>query len=275
MPARAPWLLALSLCLFAACSHVAAATREPATALGKLLLSPEDEAAIGEQLAAQVEQQEKILDDEETQRFVREVGARIADAVPEGERRFPFQIQVIDSPGTVNAFALPGGYLYIYSGLIAAAESEAELASVLGHEVAHVTLGHASQQLAAQVGTEALAALALGNDPGLVAQLAAGIAAQGYLAAYSRMDEEAADSTGLGYLAGAGYEAEAMASFFRKLQRMESSDRNAVAAFFASHPAPKDRVEAIERMIRERGYEGGRSSIVGGLDGVKSRLESK
>src|SRR5690606_31574280 len=104
--------------------------------------------------------------------------------------------------------------------------------------VAHVTLGHASQQLAAQVGTETLAALALGNEPGMIAQLAAAIASQGYLAAYSRMDEQAADSTGLSYLAKAGYEPGAMAAFFRKLQGMESSDRNAVAAFFASHPSP-------------------------------------
>lgn len=272
MSARVSLLLACCVCLLSACAHVAAVTREPATALGKLLLSPEDEAAIGEQLAAQVEQQEKILDDPKTQRFANEVGARIVAAVPEAQRRFPFRIKVIDNPGTVNAFALPGGYLYLYSGLIAAADNEAEVASVLGHEVAHVTLGHASQQLATQVGTETLASLALGKDPGLIAQLAAGIAAQGYLAAYSRMDEQAADSTGLSYLAKAGYEASAMAAFFRKLQAMESSDRDAVSAFFASHPAPKDRVQAIERMIEERGYKGGRSSIVGGFDEVKARL---
>lgn len=254
------------------CAQVATATQKPTAALGKLLLSPEDEKAIGDQLAAQVRQQEKILDDQEVQRYVGEVGARIVAAVPKDQQRFPFDFTVIDSPDTVNAFALPGGHLFVYSGLIAAADNEAELAAVLGHEVAHVTLGHASQQLAAQVGTQTLAGLAVGTYPGLITELAAAIAAQGYMAAYSRMDERQADETGLGYLAGANYTPQAMASFFQKLQSMDRSDHNAVAAFFASHPSPKDRVAEIETLIRERGYSGGRTSVVGGFQPIRNRL---
>lgn len=258
--------------LLGACAQVATATRAPTEALGKLLLSPEDERAIGAQLASEVRQQENVLDDPEVQRYVTEVGKKIVAAVPEKERRFPFEIAVIDEPKTVNAFALPGGYLFIYSGLIRAADDEAELASVLAHEVAHVTLGHASQQLAAQVGTQTLAGIALGRDPGLVAQLAAGIAAQGYLAAYSRMDESEADATGLSYLSRAGYDPQAMARFFEKLQGMDQGRNNPVATFFSSHPSPKDRVTTIERLIKERGYRGGKKSIVGGFEQIKGRL---
>ncbi len=267
--------LLVAVALLAGCSAVASATRGPTTALGHLLLSPEQEEEIGAQLAAQVRQQEKILDDPEVQRYVSEVGARIVSAVPKEKKRFPFDFTVIDAPGTVNAFALPGGHLFVYSGLIEAASTEAELAAVLGHEVAHVTLGHAGNQLAAQVGTETIAGLALGNDPGLIAQLAAGIAAQGYIAAYSRMDESQADAEGLTYLAAAGYDPQAMVAFFRKLQKLSGSDPGAVATFFSSHPSPGDRVRTLEGLIRERGYTGGKESIVGGFDAIRARLPKK
>lgn len=263
-------LLLLLVCL--GCATVAKVTQAPAAAVGRLLLPKGEEKRLGDQLAAQVEQQEKILDDPEVQGWTSRVGERIVAAVPEADRHFPFQIKVIDDPQTVNAFALPGGHLFVYSGLIAVADDEAEVASVLAHEVAHVTLDHPSQQLAAQVGVETLRNIALGYQPGILSELATGIAAQGYLAAYSRQDEAAADRYGLSYLANAGYDPDAFATFFEKLEKLQGSRPNAVEQFFASHPSTGDRIASIRSQIQQNGYDGGKTSIVGGFDAVRARV---
>lgn len=265
-------LLLLAIVL-GACSTVAKITTAPATAVGRLLLPPEEERRLGDQLAAEVAQKEKILDDPQVKKWVDEVGARIVGGVPKDDQGFPFDFQVIDDPGTVNAFALPGGHIFIYSGLILAADDEAEVAAVLGHEVAHVTLDHPSQQLAAAMGADVLRSIALGFEPGLVNQLATGIAAQGYMAAYSRQDEAEADRYGLSYLAAAGYDPEAMVSFFRKLERLQGQQPNLVEKFFASHPDPGQRVESLQSLIRTEGLPKGRTSIVGGFDEIKRRLQ--
>lgn len=266
----------LFLCAIAllACSTVARVTQAPVAAVGRLLLPPEDEARLGAELAAEVQQREKILDDPEVQAWVKQVQDRIVEAVPDEDREFEFETLVIDDPDTVNAFALPGGHLFIYSGLIAAADSEAEVAAVLGHEVAHVTLDHPAQQLAARLGIETLAAIALGQRPGAIAQLATGIAAQGYIAAHSREDEAEADRYGLSYLSGAGYDPEALASFFEKLQKLHGDRPDVVSQFFASHPSPADRVEQQREQIRAQRLRGGKDSIVGNFDAIQGRIRS-
>lgn len=256
------------------CTTVAKATQKPTQALGELLLPPEQEKELGDELAAQVREQEPMLDDEEVQRWVQAVGKRIGDSVPAEHHDLPydFSFSVIDRPDEVNAFALPGGHIFVYSGLLLAVEDEAQLAAVLGHEVAHVTLGHPSQHLAAQVGAETLRGLALGAYPGLLTEIASGIAAQGYLAANSRQDEAQADQVGLAYLADAGYDPEAMAGLFRTFQQIQGRDPGALELFFATHPSPGQRVEAIEQQIRSREMGGGQRSLVGGFDEIQRRL---
>ncbi|HLV60248.1 MAG TPA: M48 family metallopeptidase [Fredinandcohnia sp.] len=265
------WLVLCALTTLA-CATVARVTQAPAAAVGRLLLPPEQEARLGAELAAEVRQREKMLDDAEVQEWIARVQNRIVGAVPADDRQFEFETQVIDDPETINAFALPGGYLFVYSGLIAAAESEAEVASVLAHEVAHVTLDHPAQQLATRLGVDTLQAILLGDRPGAIAQLGAGIAAQGYIAAYSREDEAEADRFGLSYLAAAGYDPQAMVSFFRKLERLEGEGSSAVDRFFASHPSSADRARELEAQIRALGLRGGKSSLVGGFDGIRARL---
>lgn len=256
-----------------ACASVAKVTQAPVAAVGRLLLPAEEEKRLGDELAAEVRSREDILDDPEVQAWVGQVQDRLVQVVPPEDREFDFQTLVIDDPDTVNAFALPGGHLFIYSGLIAAADSEAELAAVLAHEIAHVTLDHPAQQLAARLGVETLQAIALGQRPGAIAQLASGIAAQGYIAAHSREDEDEADSYGLSYLSGAGYRPEAMADFFRKLERLEGERPDFVSQFFASHPSSADRVQRQEALIRERRLRGGEQSLVGGFDEIKARIQ--
>lgn len=268
------WLAATCVLTILACTTVARVTQAPVAAVGRLLLTQEQEEQLGAELAAEVRQREKILDDPEVQAWIAQVQDRIVAAVPEEDRNFEFETLVIDAPDTINAFALPGGHLFVYSGLIAAADSEAEVAAVMGHEVAHVTLDHPAQQLAARLGVETLRAIALGQTPGAIAQLGSGIAAQGYIAAHSREDEAEADRFGLSYLAGAGYDPQAMVSFFQKLERLEGESPNVVSQFFASHPSSADRVQQQEELIRSRRLRGGKTSIVGGFDEIQARLRT-
>ncbi|QRN96197.1 M48 family metalloprotease [Archangium violaceum] len=252
----------LALLLGSGCASLASATRPATRAIGELVLSPQDELRIGNQLASQVRQQEKVLEDPQVQSYVNTLGQRLVAQVPGKERPFDFHFTVIDAPDNVNAFALPGGHIFVYSGLIRAASNEAELASVLGHEVAHVASGHARQQLASQVGLGTLQQLLLGNDPHVLAQLGSAIASQGYLAAYTRGMESEADKRGLQYLDTAGYDPAAMARFFDKLGKLEGSKPNFVSSFFATHPNPGARAREVSSLIESRGYGGGQEAIV-------------
>ncbi|XXF77930.1 M48 family metallopeptidase [Myxococcaceae bacterium GXIMD 01537] len=266
-------LLTCLLLLLAAarCATVSQATKPITQPLGSALLSRDEEQRLGDELAAQVRQQEKVLDDAAVQEYVTRVGERVASTI-RAEPQFRYTFTVLDEPEQVNAFALPGGHIFVYSGLLRAARNEAELASVLGHEIAHVTSGHARDMLAAQVGTQQLQALVLGQNPNMLAQIASQVAATGYLAAHSREAETEADSRGLNYLAAAGYEPGAMVSFFEELARMSGSSPDLVSQFVASHPDPGDRAKAIQQLIRERGLTGGKDSLIGDFDQMRARV---
>lgn len=262
-------LIATSL---AGCAGVQRTADKGAEALGEALLPTSEEVKLGNQLAAQVNREEKILQNQEVQNYVQQVGARIVAAAGKDRRAgITYTFTVIDEPGQVNAFALPGGHIYVYSGLLKAADSEAELASVLGHEVGHVTERHAARSLGAQYGLQTLMSLALGENPGLVQQIAAGIAAQGYLSRHSRDAEREADDRGLLYLRKAGYDPNAMPAFFRKLERLSGGNPNAIEQFFASHPAPGERAKTLSGQIAKTGG-GGKTQIVGDFARIKALL---
>lgn len=262
----------LGLLLTSGCTTLASATRPATRAVGEAVLSPQEEKRLGDQLAAEVKQKEKVLNDPQVQGYVNQLGQRLVNQVPRQERPFPFQFTVIDAPDTVNAFALPGGHIFVYSGLIRAADSEAELASVLGHEVAHVTSGHSRQLLASQVGLSTLQRLLLGKDPGLVGQIGSAIVAQGYLSSYSRGMESEADKRGLQFLDQSGYDPASMARFFQKLGSLSQSRPNFVSSFFATHPAPGARAQEISSLIQSRGYGGGEQSFGGDFQSIQARL---
>src|SRR3954471_22877144 len=103
------------------------------------MISPEQEQQLGAQLAAQVKQQEKVLNDPAVQRYVAQVAGLIVATIPASAKKFNFDFTVLDKPGVVNAFTLPGGHIFVYTGLLQMVDSEAELAGVLGHETAHST----------------------------------------------------------------------------------------------------------------------------------------
>ncbi|MBM3278034.1 MAG: M48 family metalloprotease [Candidatus Handelsmanbacteria bacterium] len=226
--------------------------------LGLALISEETELDLGRKLAAQVEKQEKPLADAKVQAYVRQVVAPLAQQSLGDRPGVEYKVTVIDDLKQVNAFAIPGGYVYVYSGLLKAAQNEAELAGVLAHEIGHVVGRHSANHVAAQYGLELLTHLTLGEEAGQLAEMAAGLAGAGALARFSRDDEREADEYGFRYLAACGYDPKALLTFFTKLDQLEKSRPSDLEKLFASHPPTPERIERIEKMIAKAGAAGGK-----------------
>lgn len=212
-----------------------------------------DEVALGEQLKAQVLAEEEVLNDEVVQEYVNDVGkrliARSPKLIPDGIQP-TFTVLVGDD---VNAFTIPGGHIFVYTGLLRFAESESELAGVMAHELGHVSERHIAKQLVTQLGLQSVGAMVLGRDPSAIAELAATIAANGYLLRYSRGAESEADEVGMELMLPSGLAPEAMIHFFEKLREMEGRDPSAVEVFLSSHPPPKDRAEHLRAQLDAAG----------------------
>jgi len=231
------------------------------TAAGCSVTSPVTEAAanmfvpvsqenqMGQQMSAEVEQELPILQDPELNAYVSEITAELlaaADDIPEG---LEFTVKIVDDPNQINAFAIPGGNIYVYTGLLRAADSEAELASVLAHEIAHVTQRHIAERMVTQLGLQTVVALALGQNAGLLTQLASSIGAQGFLLKHSRDAERESDEVGMRYVVQAGYDPHGYVSFFSKLADMQQG--GGMPTILQTHPDPEERVENAEELIAE------------------------
>lgn len=211
--------------------------------------SLEKEQALGRELAAEVEKQVKLFNDPMVNEYVNRVGQNL---VRNSDAKVPFIIKVVDSD-EINAFALPGGYFYVNTGLILAADEEAELAGVMGHEIAHVAARHATENMAkgtlANLATIPL--IMLGGPAGMGAQQAAGmIVPLGFLQ-FSRKAEAEADYLGLQYMYKAGYDPSAFISMFEKLQAKETAKAGSVSKLFSTHPPTEDRIVATKKNIEQ------------------------
>jgi len=172
-------LLGTSLATVAAAASCATSTtRSVETDVAKALISPEQENQLGLQLKTELDTKQGIvyLNDPTVVAYVRGVADKVIAFGRKDRPEVTWQVFVIDDRKTVNAFATPGGYLYVYRGLLETAQNEAELAGVMAHETGHVVARHAARSLVASYGLEAVAGLAAGNNPGLAAQLATAIA---------------------------------------------------------------------------------------------------
>jgi beta-barrel assembly-enhancing protease len=212
------------------------------------LMSVDDEWALGDRLAAEVDAQVPIAADPVVQAYVDDLGAALAAETEFADR--PWTFTAVDDP-SVNAFALPGGHVYVHTGLVAAAQSAAELAGVVGHEVAHVAARHGTERMVKAHGLGLVAGLLLGDDPGLVRQIVAELAGQRALARFSQTDELEADALGLGFMAEAGYEPEAMATMFETLLVTRQRRPTALERWFQSHPLTEDRIAALREAARD------------------------
>ncbi len=209
--------------------------------------SLETEIKMGQQYAMQVEQSVKMVQDPVVTEYVNRIGQNL---VRNSDAQVPFTIKVIDSD-EVNAFALPGGFFYVNSGLILAADEEAELAGVMAHEIAHVCARHGMRQQTranwAQIGTIPL--IFVGGGIGYGIYEASGLALPLTFMKFQRSFEAEADYLGLQYMYKTGYDPQAFVSFFEKLQAKEKKKPGTLAKAFASHPQTPDRIEASQKEI--------------------------
>src|SRR5580700_11116836 len=211
--------------------------------------SLEKEIAIGKGMAQQVERQAKIIDDPIIAEYVNRVGQNL---VRNSDAKAPFTIKVIDSED-VNAFALPGGFFFVNSGLILKADSEAELAGVMAHEIAHVAARHGTKQATRgqvmQLATIPL--IFMGGWAGYGARQAASlIIPMGYLT-FSRGFEAEADMLGLEYMYKTGYDPGAFVDFFEKIESLEKKKPGTMAKVFSTHPPTDDRIVKSQKMIQD------------------------
>ncbi len=218
------------------------------------IISIEKEIALGRQLSQQIERQVKLVEDPEVTEYVNRIAQNL---VRNSDAKVPFTIKVIDSE-EINAMALPGGFLYVNSGLITAADSESEIAGVMAHEIAHVTARHATeQQTKATIANYAMIPLIF---------LSGGIASAIYNASsflipmqflrFSRKAETEADYLGLQYMYKTGYDPNGFVSFFEKLQAQKKKKRGKLATAFSTHPPTHKRIKKtqanIEKILPER-----------------------
>jgi predicted Zn-dependent protease len=234
------------------------------------LVSVANEIEIGKQADLQVRREMTELKDPETLAYVRSLGRRLAQQAP--GPRYPYTFSVTDYR-EINAFALPGGPVWIQRGVLHAATTEAQVASVMAHEIAHIAQRHAASQLTASVLTNmglGLLGAMLGNSGGATAaQTAAALMANGMFLKFSRDDEREADRVGLAMLTSAGWDGRGMVELFELLRREATRNPGSVDVFFSTHPSADDRIKGLQVAVA-RTPRGRRDS--GEFQRLKARL---
>lgn len=212
-------------------------------------ISLEKEIAMGKSYAQEIERQAKIVDDPVIAEYVNRIGQNL---VRNSDAKVPFTIKVIDAE-EVNAFALPGGFFYVHTGLMLKADNEAELAGVMAHEIAHVAARHGTRQATrGQIANLATIPLIFwGGWAGYGVRQATSILLPMTFMQFSRGFEREADFLGLQYMYKTGYDPTAFVDFFEKLQTLEKRKPGTMAKVFATHPLTEDRIKDSQKNIQE------------------------
>jgi hypothetical protein len=234
------------------------------------LFSPEQDVEMGREVAAEAERELPILNNRDATAYINALGRQLASKA--GGPGYPYQFKIVNDK-TINAFALPGGFIYINRGIIEQADNEAQLAGVVAHEIAHVALRHGTSQASkaylAQVPLSILGGVVGGNSVGaVIAQLGIGFAANSVLLKYSRDAERQADLLGTQILYDSRYDPQAMVQFFQKLESRGGTE------FFSSHPNPGNRIQNVDNEIRNLGSAPGTRSDSADFRQVKAMLGS-
>jgi predicted Zn-dependent protease len=245
MKAKIAFLLVLPVLLL-----VVGCATNPISGKSQLMLfSEEQDIELGKSYAPEVEKEMGgKIQDLTLQNYINSVGLKVA-AVSH-KPYFDFHYTALEDD-TVNAFALPGGYIYITRGMLEKLESEAQLAAVFGHETVHVVARHSSAQISREIGIEVALSAVSSKAPGGAMQVA-GIARQIVGLGYSRAQEKQADLAGLDYMVKAGYDPHAMV---QTMQMLEEENQGGQIEFLSTHPSPENRVGYISQAIINRGYQ--------------------
>src|SRR5262249_23185931 len=243
--------LILVVCMVCALDGSFGCARNPVTGKRQIVLvSESQEIAMGRESDPQVRQEYGLADNPALQQYIQTLGKKLAGVSHRPNLEWHFA--VVDSP-VVNAFALPGGYVYVTRGILAYLGNEAELAGVMGHEIGHVTARHSVRQITreefAQIGLGAGSVMSPAlRQIGSVGQSGLGM----MFLRFGRDDEREADRLGVEYAARAAYDPRQVSSFFDVLGRLSAAeDRQTIPGWLSTHPNPPDRVEATRKEAEE------------------------
>ena len=253
---KSRFIIALAMVGFALLSYYGVREKNPITGENQHVgLSQEQEVVLGLQSAPEMADQFGGLDpDASVQSDVEAVGKRVVSQSVAQQTPYKFQFHVLADPQTVNAFALPGGPVFITRGLLARLGSEAQLAGVLGHEVGHVVARHSSEQIAkSQLAQGLVGAVGVASQDQRAAQAAAFVAQMAQMK-YGRQDETQADSLGVDLMSSAGYDPREMIEVMHVLAKASGGSRQ--PEFFSTHPDPGNREEKIKQQIAAK-FPGG------------------
>jgi hypothetical protein len=216
--------------------------------------SPQDDISLGKRAATDAEKQLPLCNAPNVDAYLTQLGTRLAQKLPTGDVQYPFEFHCVNDKA-INAFALPGGYVFVNRGAIEAANNEAQLAGVMAHELSHVALRHGTNQatkaMLAETGLGIFGAVFGDSASGAALTTLGSFAAGGVLLRYSRTAESQADVMGTQVLYDAGYDPRALAQFFEKLEA-ETKGKNP-PEFFSDHPNPEHRVERVDEEIEKLG----------------------
>jgi predicted Zn-dependent protease len=266
-------IILLLLVSFAAASGCSTAQRARVeTTLATALISDEQSNQIGEQVHADLQKNGmRYVDDPVIRAYVEQIGGRIFALGKEDRPRVGYHVHLIDDPKSVNAFAAPGGHIFVYSGLLLAADNEAEVAAVMSHETGHVVGRHVERAMVNAYGLQVLAEAAIGRDPSPAQEIAAGVAGTGLMRAHSRSEETEADEYGARYASRLGYDPRAMITFLAKLQ--SSGNAPGVLKWLSTHPLTSDRIDHLKGYIEANRLSGSELGTARHRE-IKSRLAS-
>ena len=209
--------------------------------------SLEKEIALGRELAAEIERQVRLVDDPVISEYVNRVGQNI---VRNSDAQVPFTFKVVEDD-SINAFALPGGFVFVNTGILLRADEEAEVAGVLAHEIAHVTARHGTENSTKSqiINIASIPLIFLGGVIGFGIRQAAGLIIPMQYMSFSRGAEEEADYLGIQYAYKTGYDPGAAVTFFEKIQALETAKPGTISSLFASHPPTEERIEKTQENI--------------------------
>jgi beta-barrel assembly-enhancing protease len=226
---------------------------------GLNLFTDEDDVQLGRQLDEEIrgnpDDYPILTTHPHVRAYVVEIGEQILQSQHIQKRDvYPYEFEIIHDDSTINAFCTPGGFIYVYTGLLHFLDNEASLAGVIGHEIAHAERRHATRRISAYYGTQILLAVVLGENPGIVEQIAANLfAGLGFLA-NSRGDERDADEFSMKYLEDTEYYPGAIRFFFDRILEQQQRHGGAVERLLSTHPLPQDRVAHVEKTAAERNF---------------------
>jgi|YelNatPaOPRAMG01_1025707.scaffolds.fasta_scaffold00014_86 predicted Zn-dependent protease len=238
--ARAFWILTLAALWAAGCAT---------TGVNKgdiNLISVDQEIAMGQDFSREIAKTYPMLDDVEVTSYFQRLGERIARSSDWPDLQFHFQVV---NTADVNAFAIPGGWVYVHRGLIERADNVSEVACVMAHEIGHVVARHGTETLTKQYGIAIVTQLVLGQNPKLWQKVVADLFTTAGILAYSRKQELEADDLGVRYAYRAGYDPNGMATFFEKLLQLQEREPTLLEVWFSTHPPTSQRIERVRAQI--------------------------